>query len=480
MELKKNLEETVVSNYEKIRSKLASQINFWARFNLSLPGRIEISKTMLYSQLNYFGCLLNFSSENIKSWEDQIFSFVKGNLNISKSKAFTTARLGGLGLFAIKEFLDAQKYGWVIRSKKEPNDNWKIYMTSQMLTSDTVFQKNHNESDSTINGIIKAFKNFYVKFLGVSNNFKRAPILNNAFLTVTPRTGIYVQDEDLPVNIGVNGLDWFKNLTISKLTERGNIFTKQEIEARCGTIISGNLYKKLCGVYRTGHMKYGSGDGNLGLNVSQCFRTWNKGSRRFRNILCNSKLSYVPHNLIKFANNTDTVIDESCSKHINTLWSIRAFSNAKRTFLFKLYNNLLPYNTVLSHFVRGKSRNCTICDTTGNQEMEDETVLHLFYDCVPVNELLTQFFSTISRNKVTDISRHELFCCFKRFGDEKNLMFCLAAKIFINYIWEVKMRASTPTLVHLVNYFNSEFKLIISVSGIFRQKLLRSGLGWHF
>jgi hypothetical protein len=128
----------------------------------------------------------------------------------------------------------------------------------------------------------------------------------------------------------------------------------------------------------------------------------------------------------------------------------------------------------------GKSRNCTICDVTGNQEIEDETVLHLFYACNPVNELLTQFFSTISRDEVTDISRHELFCCFKRFGDEKNLMFCLAAKIFINYIWESKMRASAPTMAHLINYFNSEFKLIISISGILRQKLHRSGLDWNF
>jgi hypothetical protein len=345
-----------------------------------------------------------------------------------------------------------------------------------MLESDTIFKKNFSESDSTISGIIKAFQ----KFLGISNNFKRAPILDNASLTVTPRTGIYVQKEDLPANIGANGLIWFKNLTISKLTVGGSICTKQEIEAHCDTTISRSLYNKLCGVYRTGHMKYGSGDENLGLNITQSFRTWKKGSRRFRNTLCNTKISYVPHNLIKFAQNTDTVIDESCCKHINNLWSIRAFSNAKRTFLFKLYNNLLPYNTVLSHFVRGKSRNCTICDVTGNQEIEDETVLHLFYACNPVNELLTQFFSTISRDEVTDISRHELFCCFKRFGDEKNLMFCLAAKIFINYIWESKMRASAPTMAHLINYFNSEFKLIISISGILRQKLHRSGLDWNF
>jgi hypothetical protein len=113
-----------------------------------------------------------------------------------------------------------------------------------MLESDTIFKKNFSESDSTISGIIKAFQNFYAKFLGISNNFKRAPILDNASLTVTPRTGIYVQKEDLPANIGANGLIWFKNLTISKLTVGGSICTKQEIEAHCDTTISANLYKQ--------------------------------------------------------------------------------------------------------------------------------------------------------------------------------------------------------------------------------------------
>ncbi len=34
---------------------IRKQVNHWARFNLSLPGRISIAKTMLYSQINYLG-----------------------------------------------------------------------------------------------------------------------------------------------------------------------------------------------------------------------------------------------------------------------------------------------------------------------------------------------------------------------------------------------------------------------------------------
>jgi hypothetical protein len=45
-------------NFAKISNAIKKEINFWLRFNLSLPGRIAISKSMLYSQLNYLGSFL--------------------------------------------------------------------------------------------------------------------------------------------------------------------------------------------------------------------------------------------------------------------------------------------------------------------------------------------------------------------------------------------------------------------------------------
>jgi hypothetical protein len=50
--------ENFNSNENKILEKIQKECNKWARFNLSLPGRINIAKTMMYSQLNYLGCFL--------------------------------------------------------------------------------------------------------------------------------------------------------------------------------------------------------------------------------------------------------------------------------------------------------------------------------------------------------------------------------------------------------------------------------------
>jgi hypothetical protein len=65
---------TTDDNYLDILSKIKKQISIWRPFNLSLPGRINIAKTMLYSQINYLGCFLPMSDEvlaeydNTQSW----------------------------------------------------------------------------------------------------------------------------------------------------------------------------------------------------------------------------------------------------------------------------------------------------------------------------------------------------------------------------------------------------------------------------
>jgi hypothetical protein len=54
MELKKNYADTVTSAYEKIRSKIIIQVNFWKRFNLS-PFYIAKSTTWdVFSTLTKF------------------------------------------------------------------------------------------------------------------------------------------------------------------------------------------------------------------------------------------------------------------------------------------------------------------------------------------------------------------------------------------------------------------------------------------
>lgn len=72
-------------NYDKLLEKLTKTVNFWKRFNLSLPGRINVTKTFLYSQLNYLGCFMPFTTKITKDMSTIIEQFVSGNIKLGKN-----------------------------------------------------------------------------------------------------------------------------------------------------------------------------------------------------------------------------------------------------------------------------------------------------------------------------------------------------------------------------------------------------------
>jgi hypothetical protein len=370
-----------------------------------------------------------------------------------------------LGLFEVKSFLDAQKCGWVLRAKKIPLDNWKIDLTSRLATLDIFFRVATEGINSSITkGIIDAYNTFYKKFLGINNNFLRAPIFGNEFFTVTLRTKNCLSINHLDLEWPQVSKNRFYNLTINKLSSNGNILTKLQVEALMGVRMNRDTYNILTSICSTAKSRYAAEEGLLGLTVSQSFRTWKKGSRRFRTTICNDTKLYVPKNLVKFSSNVEIIINTDCAKKIGNHCFFRSYSNAARTFFVKLYHNVLPYNTALSHFVRGKSRNCTFCDVRNNPEIIDETPLHLFYDCEASSNLLATLFSEMTGGEVTNLSRHEIFCCFNRYGDKRDLLLSITSKLFLFYLWECKLRLCIGTPYNLIKFVRSEIKLFFSPS----------------
>jgi hypothetical protein len=119
---------------EMIEEKICNQINFWARFDLSLPGRISISKTFMYSQLNYLGCFLPIERIRINNIETLIEGYVRGPLNISKARMTLPREEGGVGLFSVDTFLAGQVCSWGKRAQSL-DDHWKLRLYKNSLGS---------------------------------------------------------------------------------------------------------------------------------------------------------------------------------------------------------------------------------------------------------------------------------------------------------------------------------------------------------
>jgi len=216
-----------------------------------------------------------------------------------------------------------------------------------------------------------------------------------------------------------------------------------------------NKIRDMCKMAKT---KYSKKDGSKEkcVEVSDFMNRKKKGCKRYRKMLTGEIENYIPHNMIKFAESTETVISLETSKKLNAMWANTALGNGTRTFLFKLHNNTLGYNQAVAHFVRGHSPNCTFCDILGNQEIIPESPLHLFYECQAVENLTNVIFSWVLDYN-TIVTRHELFTVFNRADHRKNDALNLLSKILLKYYWDCKQRFCLPTFENAKIILRSEF-----------------------
>jgi hypothetical protein len=153
------------------------------------------------------GCMLPVSAENICAIEDIIHKFVSGNLRIAKERTFKPVNLGRLGLFNVRNFLDAQTCSWIRRAKIIDQD-WKARLIG--TGTDNIY----NISSANIEGnqfpiahnIARAYDNFKAKFVTCGNNYKLAYLVNNLGLTIGIRTKSYLTDDDISIEAGKNAI----------------------------------------------------------------------------------------------------------------------------------------------------------------------------------------------------------------------------------------------------------------------------------
>ena len=105
--------------------------------------------------------------------------------------------------------------------------------------------------------------------------------------------------------------------------------------------------------------------------------------------------------------------------HFKVRENTNGLSNNLRTFLFKLHNNILSYNHVLTHFAEGVEPYCTFCIITGENVLERDNAHHVFFSCPSVEVLNEAFFSWIFGNNRI-VTRREIFGNFQEENSHNN------------------------------------------------------------
>ena len=452
-----------------ILEKVNKQKLFWVRFNLSLPGRINIAKSMMYSQINYLGCILPFDAIQIQRLSILIEDFVRGNLNISRKRMVMTCEEGGLGLFNLGHFLDAQRCAWIKRANSL-DDYWKRALYNKSYGSVTNVRADHFNRDETpiLHCIALSYEKFLTHHTMWNENFRSSSVFNNPALTVNLRTKD-TADMEFFGDLVHTHMAEIHRLKMSDIYNNG--YTALEaFVANTGIPVSDRKLTGLRGIFDVAVIKYAKENGHTldNTEILTYINRFKKGSKSFRRVFSGKRNDTISSNINRFAINTETIIGLDLSEKLNSSWNISYLDNTLRTFIFKLYNNALTYNHVICHFANNVEPLCTFCILTRNHDPERDTALHMFYSC-PTTELLNEgFFSWVfSANRI--VSRSEVFGNFNDPNNDNNEVLFISTKISQKYIWDCKLRKTLPSLEDLKNIIKTEFQVLKKVSKKFKE-----------
>jgi hypothetical protein len=116
--------ENLDSNFDKTLESVRRSIEFWQRYNLSLPGRINVIKSLLFPLILYLGSIIMLSKRKLNELQKLLDNYAIGTMNYSRSRVCLPANAGGMGLFDVEEFLTAQQAIWIIRANQSTRDCW--------------------------------------------------------------------------------------------------------------------------------------------------------------------------------------------------------------------------------------------------------------------------------------------------------------------------------------------------------------------
>jgi hypothetical protein len=122
--INRDLSSLSVYFHETLR-KIRQGIEYWERFNLSLPGRISVCKTFLLSQIGYIGSIVSPTAEQEKNLQKALNNFCIGKIRTAAKKLYTPLTEGGLGLIKLSEFITSLQCSWVKRITQHWGDNWR-------------------------------------------------------------------------------------------------------------------------------------------------------------------------------------------------------------------------------------------------------------------------------------------------------------------------------------------------------------------
>jgi hypothetical protein len=233
------------SNFEKTISSLKKTKEFWNRFHLTLPGRINVIKSLLMSQVIYLGNFLMPSAGKLKKIQELLDNFALGKLNVAKNRISLPREQGGLGLFDVENFLMVQQAGWILRAEKSSRDNWRAKLRHLcynyvLCAKPALISKSANP---ILHNLTVSFERIRIAHDSLHSNFTASSIVNNKIFFRGPGDKLTIDHVYLETD--ENDIKILSRLPATGFYNVNGLKTRIELNMDYGVNLSIESYVKL-------------------------------------------------------------------------------------------------------------------------------------------------------------------------------------------------------------------------------------------
>jgi len=465
--------------HNKTIEKITNIITFWSRFNLSLPGRINIAKTLCLSQINYLGCIITPTEQQTANLDCALGKFISGKLNISKERLHLPVSEGGLDFPKISNFLTAQQTIWVKRANISTRDTWRYNLS--YLCNKNCLTLSPSKIDKNFHPILyflaESFLKFSTEFYSINDNYKSAYILNNPLI---PRSR---NDSGLLDNFFFSqrpelDLSVISRLKFSDIYSAVGMKTLWDMNLEFNLNINLLTYMRLgaaCTSYNQSLPRNRKTTG-ASVNVGAFLNGFKKGSKQVRKVLNFKEIEKKPlasrgHIKTYIRLVGEPMPDPQQFKNIFADWGASYLPNIIREFILKFCSNTLGLNVRLSHFVDGASRSCTFCNAALPRIITDETFLHLFFSCGTTSSLLSkfmrEFFPELNRISISEQKKFWFFHTLPENYSPLNIFHRTALWLYKYLIWDAKLKKKIPSYTTIkIDFFQQLSGAVLNSSKI--------------
>ena len=437
-----NLDDVINLNYATKLNGVKKILNFWSRRNLTPFGKITVVKTFAVSQLTYlFSNVPDPPGEFLKELQKILFEFVwnKKPDKINRKTMCQSYEAGGMKMMDVKDFLSALKITWLKRAL-ENNENrlYKIVHAFCPLIAN-INQRGgefvHLLKERCTNpfwqDVFKHFKMFTEKCVPLSTQEFYSECLFYNINICREKKVLFMRQ-------------WVDNniTCIGNLIDMGGILSYENFKVKYpnvntnfiqygGIVRSIRNYAQRLGITIEEHYYV--------VDVPVVWRHLTKGNSKYI-YSCLIKKECSLKCIDKWMECTQSEID---TKKVFQQIMKTTSDTCLRWFQYRLIYRLLPTQRFLFLRKMSSSSTCTFC------KLEEETLVHLFWDCNETQAFWNLFADWLHAN-FAHCSNLRLSKQLILFGFQTNVhtdkiidLFILLAKY---HIFTCKIKESTPNM----------------------------------